>query len=447
MLPTLLFNLLSGLKLVMFRPLDRIGFRYTMSAFWSIVCLNFVVTMGLQRARIGEMVIFQPEGLYPEALFILLVLLASFLMNRFLETRVLQFRFPVMFLSAALWVQLISSAAQALVAGWSIGWAVYWLLQLWLLLIISRTLSLAARADRKENLLRRWVATMAFAITVQLVGYMLYPFEFWRPAPQVQAEVSATEAVVFLDAEAILTSQPALLQQQLQRLEPSVSGTINAYFIGYAPWGDQQVFSNEIRFARSLFDTDHGTGNRSLSLINDVATVGAQPLAIASNLAATLQWLRKIAQPEEDILFLFVTSHGEENHDIGTVLANLPLNNLPAAGLATLVEESGFRWKVIIVSSCYSGGHIPLLADETTMVITASRLDRTSFGCTDDAEYTYFGRAFMIEALTETRNFRTAFEKARQTVAEREAEEGFEPSEPQIAIGEAIERYLEENYR
>ncbi|GAA3947725.1 C13 family peptidase [Allohahella marinimesophila] len=445
MLPTLLYNLIAGLRLVLFRPFGQIGFRYSMTAFWSIVLLNLLLVAGLQKAGIDEPVLLQAEGIFPEAFFILLVLLSGYLISRCLGSRLLQFRFPVIFLNAAFWMQLISGLYKNSSAGGTLAWALYWLIQLWLLLVIFRVLKHAARADCEGAVVRRWLAGLAFAIVAQSPQYFLYPFEFWVPARYALAEASGeAEDLPMLNAEAVLTSQTDLLKQQLLALEPSKPGEVDAYFLGYAPWGDQKVFANEVRFARKRFDDSFGTRGRSLSLINDGDNVDTQALAISSNLAASLQWLGRIAQPKEDVLYLFITSHGGENHDIGTVLANLPLNDLPAAGLASLLASSGFKWKVVIVSSCYSGGHIPLLADDTTMVITASRADRTSFGCTDDAEYTYFGRAFLVEALENNRDFQDAFELARVVIARREATEGFTPSEPQIAVGGAIEAYLEE---
>ena len=55
------------------------------------------------------------------------------------------------------------------------------------------------------------------------------------------------------------------------------------------------------------------------------------------------------------------------------VAASMPA--LPAATLAELLAESGIRWKVVLVSACYSGGFIPPLADEQTLVMTAARAD------------------------------------------------------------------------
>jgi hypothetical protein len=93
---------------------------------------------------------------------------------------------------------------------------------------------------------------------------------------------------------------------------------------------------------------------------------------------------------------------------------------------------------VIVVSSCHSGSFIPALADPNTLVIAASRADRTSFGCEDRRQWTYFGDAYFNRALRQETSFRRAFERARQQIAEWEAEDGLRSSLPQIAGGEAL---------
>jgi hypothetical protein len=85
-----------------------------------------------------------------------------------------------------------------------------------------------------------------------------------------------------------------------------------------------------------------------------------------------------------------------------------------------------------VISACYSGGFIPALKDERTAVITASRADRVSFGCSEEADFTYFGDALFAKALVETDDLQQAFNEARAEVAKREIADNFEASEPQI---------------
>jgi Peptidase C13 family len=94
------------------------------------------------------------------------------------------------------------------------------------------------------------------------------------------------------------------------------------------------------------------------------------------------------------------------------------------------------------VSACYAGTFIEPLKDENTIVITASAADRTSFGCSDDNDLTYFGEAFYRDALPNAASLIAAFEAARVAIHERETNEGATPSNPQAHFGKAIEQKL-----
>ena len=95
-----------------------------------------------------------------------------------------------------------------------------------------------------------------------------------------------------------------------------------------------------------------------------------------------------------------------------------------------------------IISACYSGGFVDALKNSTSMVITAARRDRTSFGCGAESDITYFGDAFLVQGLNQTDSFRGAFEIARQLIAEWEERDKQTPSEPQIASTPLIEAKL-----
>ena len=71
----------------------------------------------------------------------------------------------------------------------------------------------------------------------------------------------------------------------------------------------------------------------------------------------------------------------------------------------------------MVISACYSGGFLDALKDEDTLMITAARHDRQSFGCADENEFTYFGRAYFEEALPQASWFQEAFRKAEAIAA------------------------------
>ena len=85
-----------------------------------------------------------------------------------------------------------------------------------------------------------------------------------------------------------------------------------------------------------------------------------------------------------------------------------------------MLNASGARYRVIIISACYSGVFARALADPRTLVITAAAPDRPSFGCEDGATWTYFGDAFFNQALRGSRTLDEAFCRAREIVTKRE---------------------------
>ena len=110
--------------------------------------------------------------------------------------------------------------------------------------------------------------------------------------------------------------------------------------------------------------------------------------------------------------------------------------------LRKLLDESGIKHRVVVVSACYSGGFINALKDDNTLVITASAPDRTSFGCGNENEWTHFGNAYFNEALLKTYSFSDAFNLAKPAIITREKKEKIEPSHPQMALGAAISAKL-----
>jgi hypothetical protein len=145
---------------------------------------------------------------------------------------------------------------------------------------------------------------------------------------------------------------------------------------------------------------------------------------------------------ERDVLFLSISSHGERKPAIVVSNSQLPLNDLTKEELAEALEESGIKWRVIIISACYSGGFIDALKNPRTIVITAAAADRTSFGCSNDSDLTYFGEAFYRDALPEARSLRDAFDKAKAAIDAREKREHVEASRPQAYFGAELEAKL-----
>ena len=241
----------------------------------------------------------------------------------------------------------------------------------------------------------------------------------------------------------VFAAQERLVQRELDAIAPGERGSPHLYFVAYGPYGAQKVFLREARYAETLFDNRFGTLGRSLILANDGSALDELPWATTENLERALNRLGKQMIAGQDIVFLYLTSHGSTDGDLAAQLDDkLQLPQLTPENLAHLLDESGIVWRVIVVSSCYSGNFIPALKNEHTLVITAASADRASFGCTDDADFTYFGRALLEQALNRTDSFVDAFAMARIAIDKRETQEHQEHSEPQISSNPAIEARL-----
>ena len=223
-----------------------------------------------------------------------------------------------------------------------------------------------------------------------------------------------------LNAERALYNQPSLLAKQLATLTPSRADTIAMYLLAIGGDGSQEVFRREVDFVTRQFDARFGTRGRSQALVNSRTTVNSVPLATTTSIRQAISAIAAAMNKERDILFLFLTSHGSRDKELVLSLTGVDLPPLRANELATMLKEAGIRWKVIVVSACYSGGFIKDLHDPHTMVITAARADRTSFGCADENDMTSFGRAFFKDALPKAGSFEEAFAEAARRVDEEE---------------------------
>jgi hypothetical protein len=236
-----------------------------------------------------------------------------------------------------------------------------------------------------------------------------------------------------------------VLDDALKALAPQRPGVHDLYFVGFAPFGDQDVFRKEAERVRALFDERFGTRGRSLILINSPDTVLRYPRATVDNLQTALAAIGRRIDAREDVVFLFVTSHGEPDRGVIARLNGRDLGSLTPPQLAQALSRAGIQNRVVLISACFSGQFVDALAGEGSLVMTAAAANRMSFGCTTDAEWTWFGESYFVQALPKLGKFVPAFAAAKQLVANKEMWEQVPASQPQISAGTGIERLLEES--
>ncbi|WP_077045572.1 C13 family peptidase [Pseudomonas sp. KK4] len=226
-----------------------------------------------------------------------------------------------------------------------------------------------------------------------------------------------------------LLSQGRLLEDALGNV-PASTPAVELYTLTLGGDGKQSVFLRESDYVANMLTSRFGAFGQ-IRLVNHRDHLSDRPMATRENLRRAAVTLAERSGPE-DLIFIYLTSHGTSEHELVLDQPRMELADLPADELAAVLAPLKNRDKVIVISSCYSGGFIPALKDERTLIMTASRADRVSFGCSEEANFTYFGDALFAQALNQTDDLEQAFKLAKATVAERELADGFEASEPQI---------------
>ena len=237
-------------------------------------------------------------------------------------------------------------------------------------------------------------------------------------------------------------TQRDLIDAQIARFPAATGSEAHVYFLGFAGYGEERVFAEEIKLAATVVGDIYGSAPRSVLLLNDRRDLTTYPLASESSLRYALKAISRVMNPEEDVLFLALSSHGSRDATIDVSNEGMEPQPLGAVTLAELLAESGIRWKVIVVSACFSGAFVPPLADNHTIVLTAASKSRTSFGCSDTRYLTYFGEAFYRDSLPGSTQLRAAFEAAKREIRRREKEEGVRASQPQSYFGPLMEEKL-----
>jgi hypothetical protein len=284
---------------------------------------------------------------------------------------------------------------------------------------------------------------LRFAATILL--FLLATYEIPRKTYQdvyYVNQVYEDDEPSGLNAEKVFSKQPELMENALSKILPSERGKTDIYTITFGGDGYQEVFKREALLAQKSLETWFGSPDHSIALINHSSSVNTIPLASYSNLRTTLADMKGKAQKDEDILVLYLTSHGSQNATLTVDMPGFSMLPVNAQNLAALIKGSGFRWKVIIVSACYAGSFIPYLKSDNTLIITSASADRTSFGCSDTAELTYFGQAFLKDALPDATSLQEAYSKTASLISDREKAENIPASRPQISMGKNIKTYL-----
>lgn len=321
---------------------------------------------------------------------------------------------------------------------------------LWTVSMVATAILVSLRYANR-SWVRRGCAILALtAVNIGLSTVARAEPYFWYASAQVQSWLQLKppeennrnfDVMDRIMADQLWGAQPDLILDAARNYRPRVAGQPNVYGIAVAADGSQQIFSREGRAALKFAEARFGTNYRGgILLSNGVDDLLQTPLATVDNLAAAMDQISGRTDPASDIAFIYLTSHGSEDAELATDLPNYAqLTPVSAGAVAKVLAKAGIRRRIIIVSACYSGSWIPALANDDTIILTASAEDRTSFGCDDSRQLTVFGEALLEGTSAREKSLQHAFEAARTTIARQEADWRVTPSKPQAHVGKNMQ--------
>lgn len=236
--------------------------------------------------------------------------------------------------------------------------------------------------------------------------------------------------------------QARLMGDALNNLQPQRPGQQDVYMITAALWGDP-VFEREATQAEAIMRPHFGAEGRSIVLATGSVAPRNYPNATPNNIAAAIGQVGSLIDPNEDLVVIFLTSHGGPDGTAALREHNRMNAGLRPAHLAAMLNQANIRNRIVIVSACYSGAFIGPLANDDTIVLTAASHDRSSFGCRPENDWTFFGDALFNNSMRNGANLLEGFDRAKTLIERWEREQNLTPpSNPQRYVGVRAEQML-----
>lgn len=438
-------NLVVGLRLAFFLRPAPFQFHVSANHFIALALTCLAVNFACSYALVGPGGVFNLQALPSTALWVTLTLVAGYLSGQVMKDDLYVLLIPIAVGSIGIPFSIASSviwfAAEHrgfMVPGDFDLTGVFQLVFVWWALAI-----LVAIRRLAVPMTHRAISPAAIVALVVLAPAYFLPAEpLWEAAfdPAESAVVAGQRQRAF--SERALYAQTELLGAAMEGIKAERAGVEDLYFVGFAPYASQDVFMKETLAIGKLLEERFGVGGRAISLISHSSLVDQFPIATLTSLRAALRAVGERINADEDVVLLHLTSHGSETHELSVEFYPLELQAIRPADLRSALDASGIKWRIVVVSACYSGGFVDALKDTRTLVLTASDARHTSFGCGDAFDFTYFSKAYFDEALRKTYSFENAFTMAKESIRLREQNEGLEHSNPQIFMGEAMQAKL-----
>jgi hypothetical protein len=247
--------------------------------------------------------------------------------------------------------------------------------------------------------------------------------------------------VALLAADAPAQSDDERLQGAVAKLQPERPGTVDAYVLVAALDADP-VFNREAREAGRVLARRFDAEGRTLVLAHDEGDDKADAEPSPSELAKALDGLAAKMNRDEDVLVLYTTSHGSPHNGLNFRDPGRGEAVITPSQLQAMLDHTGTKNRLIVLQACFSGQFVPVLQAPRTVVATAASAQKSSFGCAAGNDWTFFGYAFVNQAMRQPDTFERQFRRAWVTILGWEQKAGYDPSSPQISVGADTANWL-----
>lgn len=436
-LANLVRNLRAGLRLACFLRVDRLAFRIDLAQAVLLFALSALIDIAGDYLRVAPPREFVLAGAGAELYSGALLAFGAVIVAIAVRQREAALAIVVIVLSALPLVQALhyvpwilardSDATEA-------GVLTDYFFLTWIILLLIRSVAISFSPPPTYLWLRAILGGLLVATPIWFGDAIYSSQSWWRNAGESTAPAASSGLTA--GSEAVLAAQTYLLDNALTGLEDERNGETDLYFVGFAPYGRNDAFRENLESAQQAMDARWGTKGRSILLMNSPRTLVTAPFATVTYLRETLDEIGAIINPEEDVVMLYLAAPAVRDGGLAAEQPPLSLVELGPTGLKQLLDDAGIKWRIIVVSACQSGSFVEPLADEHTLVITDAAVGQPTFGCDGRTPAGLFGESFFTHGLGKLGSFDAAFETAKQAMAAREAAAGYAPAAvPQWSMG------------
>ena len=341
--------------------------------------------------------------------------------------------FPATAAAVVVWVRLAPIAILAVVSAWWIGTMV----------AVIRSVAPTSRLNAFGRAAAVWAALAAVTALVPHApvfvaqGFDIRTANLWERLYANKLPQQEDSAPPPSEAARFEAAQQALLQGEIGRLASPKEGATNIYALGIGGWADQDVFLKELDGGLAAIGGILPIQGHTLRLVNHHETTESAPIANQRNFAASVHAIGTAMNKDEDVLVLLMTSHGTPT-GFGLRLPSGVTTELTPQEVAGTLDKEGIKNRIVIVSACFAGTFLPPLANDDTIVLTASDAKSTSFGCAPERDWTYFGDALFRQSIRRGWDLQHAFDNARVLISGWEMMDRARPSNPQAHFGPTL---------